>query len=151
MSERCEIEVGGLPVLSGCPDDAELFFISNANGGVGEFGYGQRTWASILSCIPLPPTDQYIPKFHQEKTEGDELSKTITPTAGYRVVDDSVNVSLDGTELVRLDAETALDERIMYTVAYNPDGTALITFYNAGFPLPAGQVIIIKYGLLKLI
>jgi len=151
MSERCEIEIGTLPVLSGCPDSNELFFVSNAQGGFDQFGYAQRKWQDLVACFLNP----YIPKFHQEKTEGDELSKTITPTAGYKVIDDSVVVSLDGIELVRYTTETQNDERIMYSVVYNPNGTALISFYNIAdsipYPLPAGAVIIIKYliGLLN--
>ena len=146
MSERCEIEIGAVPVLQGCPDPNELFFISNAVLGVGNFGYALRTWAALVECISNP----YIPMFHQEKTEGNEVSKIITPSEGYKVVDDSINVSLDGTELVRYTAETQADERIMYSVVYNANGTAVITFYNAAAPLPSGQVIVVKYGLLKI-
>jgi len=146
MAERCEIEVAGLPVLTGCPADDELFFVNNAAQGLGEFGYAQRTWRQILNCISFASGNIYLPKFFQFKTVGDELTYTITPPTYYKVVDDSVNISLDGSELVRYDDETSADERIMYDVSYEVDGTAIINFYNAGAPMPAGLVMIIKYG-----
>jgi hypothetical protein len=151
MPDRCEIEVAGLPVLTGCPANDELFFVNNAAQGLGEFGYGQRTWLQILNCIILEFGNPYLPKFFQFKTVGDELTYTITPPTDYKVVDDSVNISLDGSELVRYDDDTSADERIMYDVSYEVNGTANINFYNAGAPIPAGLVMIIKYGIDKII
>lgn len=150
MADRCEIEVAGLPVLSGCPADGELFLVNNAEAGEGEFGYGQRTWLELKNCILNAATPPYTPIFFQFITVGDELTYTITPTTDYYVVEDSVNISLDGAELCRYTDETQSLEKIMYTVTYEVDGTAVINFYNAGSPIPSGQLMIIKYAIRQL-
>lgn len=152
MADKCEIEVSGIGVVNSCPEENELILFSNVEGGLGEEGYANRTWLTLINCIKNNMSGAYLPRFHQELTEGDEMAKTITAQNGYSVVDDSVSVVLDGQELIRYTDETASLEYIMYTVSYSPAtgvgaGTALITFYNAGSPLPAGRVIIIKYGI----
>lgn len=153
MSERCEIQVAGLPIVDSCPPDDALFFANNVPDGLGEFGYAQFTWLIIKNCILAAASNPFIPKYFQFITVGDELTYEITPPENYIVVEDSVNISMDGAELCRYTDETAVFEKIMYTVVYEDDvlsedyGKAILNFFNAGAPIPAGQVIIIKYGI----
>jgi hypothetical protein len=149
MEERCTVEVAGLPVLLGCPADGELFMVNNAIGGVGQYGFGQRTWLELYNCLKATFDNPYIPKFFQFKTVGDELTYTITPPTDYKVTEDSVFITLSGSELPRYTDETSADETIMYDVNYETDGTASVNFYNAGFPIPAGLLMIIHWGIDK--
>lgn len=147
MAEPCKIEIGGLPVIDACPSDETVFFANNVEGGLGQYGYALFTWLMLKNCILNSTTPPYTPIFYQFLTVGDELTYTITPTTGYYVVEDSVNISLDGAELCRYTVETAALEKIMYTVGYEVGGTATINFYNAGAPIPAEQMMVIKYGI----
>lgn len=143
--ERCEVEVGTLPVIEGCPADSELFFLHNVAGGAGEEGYAWRSYVDLKNCL----RDPYIPKFHQFLTTGEELQVVLVPPDDYKVEDDSVFITLEGTELAREPIDPAL-LKITYTVTYNTsNGQAIIDFFNAASPLPGNQICIIHYGLHK--
>lgn len=45
------VDYTSLPLLEGCPGDAETFLVGNAVGGVGAGKYARRTWADIKACI----------------------------------------------------------------------------------------------------
>lgn len=47
----CGQEISGLPVLTGCPGDAEYVFMVGASGGAGAGGYALRSWLSLKNCL----------------------------------------------------------------------------------------------------
>ena len=47
---NCSTDYSSLPLLSGCPGDAETFLVGNAVGGTGAGRYARRTWADIKAC-----------------------------------------------------------------------------------------------------
>jgi len=52
------VDYTSLPLLEGCPGDAETILVGNAMGGVGGGKYARRTWADIKACLTgtiVPP------------------------------------------------------------------------------------------------
>lgn len=48
---KCGVDYTSLPVLTGCPGDAETFLVGNAAGGRGAGKYALRLWADIKACV----------------------------------------------------------------------------------------------------
>lgn len=44
------VDYTSLPLLTGCPSDAETFLVGNATGGLGVGKYARRKWEDIKAC-----------------------------------------------------------------------------------------------------
>lgn len=121
----CDTELSNLPLLSGCPGTSEYFLVGNASGGQGIGLYGRRLWSDIKSCLLSSIKfgfSQSIVGQSGSLIPVGGLTITINQTG---ILQDSVFVTLDGTELDRADST-----KISYTVAYNP--TNVVITLNQG-------------------
>lgn len=121
----CDTELSNLPLLSGCPGNNEYFLVGNAAGGQGIGLYGRRLWSDVKSCI----LSSLKFGFSQSIVgQGGSLipvgGLTITINQA-NILQDSVFVTLDGTELDRNDST-----QVSYLVAYNSNN--IVITFNQG-------------------
>lgn len=128
----CTLDESALPILSGCPGPNELIVVGNADGGIdanGNYtvGYGRRTWASLAACA-VQAIKYFFDGFiigqgGSPMNVGDTVLTLNFSSLGITgIIDDSINISLDGSVLPRND-----NTQISYIVSYNST-SAIITF-----------------------
>jgi hypothetical protein len=131
----CTIDESALPILPGCPGAGELIVVGNAVGGLdanGNYttGYGRRPWSAIAACavaaIKFFFNDFVIGQGGSPMNPGDTvLTLTFSSLEITSIINDSVNISLDGSVLPRND-----NTQISYTISYNSTNV-IITFNQA--------------------
>lgn len=47
----CKVEIGDLPLLTGCPGANEWYLVGNAVGGLGKDKYARRLVSDLINCI----------------------------------------------------------------------------------------------------
>ena len=138
----CGIELASLATLTGCPADDERFLVIGAAGGLGEFGYATRTWATIKDCV----ASAKAPKFDLLQLTAEEIGigeTSFEVIAEGEVLQDSVWITLDGPELPR-----ELTDRVSYGVVYDPDDNTKFTI-NFIQGVVESQLYIIHYAYLS--
>lgn len=127
MPLNCPILISDLPVLNGCPGDAEYFLVGNAVGGIDAqgnltFGYGLRTWVNLKSCL-LGSVKQAFFQFRiGDSGSPMNVGDTQLVVSQANVIQDSVWVSLGSGELPR-----EVTDQISYGVLYNNPGANQFT------------------------
>lgn len=143
----CTIDESSLPILTGCPGINELIVVENAVGGLdanGMYttGYARRYWKDLAACAV-----QAIRYFFDGFVIGQGGSPMnpgdITLTLNFSslgitgIINDSINISLDGSVLPRND-----NTQISYTISYN--STSVIITFNQG--VQNNQQYIVSYA-----
>lgn len=131
----CTIDESALPILTGCPGPDELIVVGNAVGGLdanGNYtvGYGRRYWSALAACavaaIKYFFNDFVIGQGGSPMNPGDTvLTLNFSSLNITGIVNDSINISLDGSVLPRND-----NTQISYIVQYNSTNV-VITFNQA--------------------
>lgn len=136
MAAACSGELSTLaPTIGGCPADTELLLFCNVAGQQG--GYAFRTWGTVKNC--LFSNLQFVPFQFKIGTSGpmNAGDDTLTITQA-NVIQDSVFITLDGTELPRDD-----DSQISYGLTYNPNLNNFVVVFNN--PVSNGQTYLVHY------
>lgn len=138
----CDIEIAGLPILTGCPGDNEYFIVTNAIGGEGLGLYGRRKWSDVKSCL----LDSIQFKFLQftigqpgSPMNAGDISLTLDfLTLGItKILQDSLFITLGGPELPRESTD-----QLSYGVVYSSTDVVI----NLLAPVVDGQLYIIHYA-----
>lgn len=141
----CDIDFTSLPILTGCPGDAELILVGNAAGGLDAnggytVGYARRYWGDIKRCAAKAIA--FVCQNYTVGAVGSPIAAGVTTVliAVPNILQDSVFITQGGTELPRGD-----NTQISYTVDYyniNPNAVT-ITFDQATI---AGQWGVLHYA-----
>lgn len=144
----CTIDESALPILTGCPGPNELIVVGNAVGGLdanGNYtvGYGRRAWSAIAACavqaIKFFFNDFVIGQGGSPMNAGDTvLTLNFSSLLITSIINDSINISLDGSVLPRND-----NTQISYTVVYNP--TNVIITFNQSVSLTQQYILSYAY------
>lgn len=143
----CTLDESALPILDGCPGPNELIVVGNAVGGIdanGNYtvGYGRRTWSSLAACA-VQAIKYFFDGFvigqgGSPMNPGDTtLTLNFSSLGITGIINDSINISLDGSVLPRND-----NTQISYTISYN--STSVIIIFNQG--VQNNQQYIVSYG-----
>lgn len=143
----CTLDESALPILAGCPGPNELIVVGNAVGGIDAnggytVGYGRRTWSSLAACA-VQAIKYFFDGFvigqgGSPLNPGDTaLTLNFSSLGVIGIIEDSVNISLDGSVLPRND-----NTQISYSVSYN--STSVIITFNQG--VQTNQQYIVSYA-----
>jgi hypothetical protein len=145
----CSQEIAGLPILTGCPSNTEMFLTTGASGGVGSGGYGLRSWANLVSCFAQILS---FPQINTTVGAGAEpilvQGQTVFQTAANTIAG-SILVSIGGVLLTQ-----EISNQIYIGITYDTNNVATITFYNYSIDDPTdnlglqnGMNVIIYYAI----
>lgn len=137
MADQCQTEINGLPILTGCIGDNELLLVMNSTAAGNNGGYGLRYARDVRNCFLSGLQFKFL-----QFTIGQAGSLMSPGDLGFtlnavNVLQDSIFVTLDGTELPR-----NLNTEISYTLTYNAGGVTFL--FNQAASL--GQDYIIHYS-----
>lgn len=135
MAAACSGELSTLaPTIGGCPGDNELLLFCNVAGQQG--GYAFRTWKTVRQC--LLGNLVFVSFQFKVGTSGpmNPGEDTLTITQD-NVIQDSVNITMDGGQLPRGDST-----QISYGLTYNT-GNFVAIFDQV---VSNGQTYIVSYA-----
>jgi hypothetical protein len=136
---QCQTEVNGLPILTGCPADAELLLVMNSQAAGNNNGYGLRYVKDVRQCWLQSLVFTFL-----QFTVGQGGAPISAGESSFTVdidllIEDSVNV-VNGGQVMDRDDST----QVSYIPAYDSEeGVLTITFNQA---VQNGQTYILTYA-----
>lgn len=141
----CELDFSALPILTGCPGDAETFLVGNAVGGLDvngmpTIGYARRMWSDIKNCAAQAIEYVFLQFTPEQIGSPLPAGQTVMTVNQTGVLQDSVAVIMDGVVLDRNDVNT-----VSYTIIYGANSFT-ITLNQAA---QNGETYVITYAFIS--